>query len=679
MKSPIKIIKAEYGASNEFINVTSIIKNIFIKDNCLKLLKGINLSNLFKDPCFLNEKILKIEILVNNNTLIICGYEHDNMLLNNITIDDETMNKYDIFTSYNNNCKVDFRLFCIKHLNYIRNINLPNFCTKSKYETVLIEYRSFPHTEFLIRNTIIKLGEQWCHTIICGNLNYDYMVRLCSLISNKIKVIKTNYDNLNPSEYSKFLASLEFWNLLHGEKILIYQEDSIIFKNNISDFIKWDYIGAPWPKNNNDNNACVGNGGLSLRTKSVMIEVIKRINIEDTMVNSSTIEYTKLTQSTIIPEDVYFSKNMEDFKIGLLADRESASDFSTEAIVNLDSFGGHNFWLSDYNWKDRIIKKNIIQFKPNFDFSIIEHRGGWKSILQSLQKNNFYNYNSDYDFFDIIELKFMWNENKNFICKNKWCGLIHCTPNTPDFLNTSNIKNLFYNSCFIESLKTCKFIVTFNSYVTNYLNDTFVNLEINVPLYTLKHPVDTENIIFFNYNKFITNNDKKIIQIGQQLRKMSSIYLLDIANFKKLWLTGTKNFNKCKELLKNEILFLNIDETKFKGSVSLHYTNTFYEYDELLSKNIVFIDLFDAAANNTILECIIRSTPIVLNKINPVIEYLGEEYPLYFNDLEEIPSLLTNEKILDAHNYLTKMDKSELGIDFFRKKIMGIAYSNFSN
>lgn len=240
-----------------------------------------------------------------------------------------------------------------------------------------------------------------------------------------------------------------------------------------------------------------------------MIEVIKRINIEDTMVNSSTIEYSKLTQSTVIPEDVYFSKNMEDLNIGLLADRTSASNFSTETIVNIESFGGHNFWLNDYNWKDRIIKKNIIQFKPNFDLSIIEHRGGWKSVLQSLNKNNFYNDSSTYDFFDIIEFKFMWNENKNFVCKNKWAGLIHCTPKTPDFLNTSNIQNLFHNKCFIRSLKTCKFIVTFNKYVTSYLNDTFVNLKINVPLYTLKHPVDTENIILFDYDDFISNNDKK--------------------------------------------------------------------------------------------------------------------------------------------------------------------------
>ena len=39
----------------------------------------------------------------------------------------------------------------------------------------------------------------------------------------------------------------DFWNLFASKKILIHQEDSIIFKNNINDFLKYDYIGAPWP------------------------------------------------------------------------------------------------------------------------------------------------------------------------------------------------------------------------------------------------------------------------------------------------------------------------------------------------------------------------------------------------------------------------------------------------
>jgi hypothetical protein len=680
MKTKINITKAEYGAKNNFIDITSKFKELFLNDNCIKLLKGTNLNDLFTDPCFLNEKIIKINVLVNNKKVTFCDYESDNMLLNNIIINEETMNKYDdIYTVYMHNCKNEFRLFCLNYLSYIRGINLPKFCAKSNYESVLIEYRSFPHTEFLIRNNIIKLGEKWCHTVICGNLNYDYMVRICSMISNKIQVIKTNYDNLTPSEYSQLLSSLEFWKLLDGEKILIYQEDSIIFKNNINDFLKWDYIGAPWPKNNNDNVSRVGNGGLSLRTKSVMMEIINRIDIKNTKINSSTFEYTKLTHSNVIPEDVYFSKNMEDLKIGLLADVESASSFSTEAILNTESFGGHNFWLNDWNWKDRVLKNNIIQFKQNFNLSIIEHRGGWKSILKTLQTNNFYNDNSEYDFFDIIELKFMWNEDINFVCKNKWAGIIHCTHETPEFLNSSNIKNLFYNKCFIESLNNCKFIITFNNYITNFLKDKLVELNTNVAIYTLKHPVDTENIILFDYNNFISNNNKKLLQIGQQLRKMSSIYLLNVKNFEKIWLTGTRKFNKCEELLKKEIEFLKIDKKNLKDSVLMQYTNTFQEYDELLSKNIVFIDLFDAAANNTILECIIRNTPIIVNKLSPIIDYLGEDYPLYFNHLNEVPELLINEKILAAHNYLTKINKDELSIDLFAKKLMEIGYSHFSN
>lgn len=75
-----------------------------------------------------------------------------------------------------------------------------------------------PQLEFLIRNTIIKLGEDWCHTVICGNLNYCDVVEMCSKISSKIDIIKTDYDNLLPFEYSKFLTSLDFWNLLSGEK-----------------------------------------------------------------------------------------------------------------------------------------------------------------------------------------------------------------------------------------------------------------------------------------------------------------------------------------------------------------------------------------------------------------------------------------------------------------------------
>ena len=54
------------------------------------------------------------------------------------------------------NPKVEFRYFCYRYLNYIRNIELSKITKDSKYEAVLIEYRKFPHLEFLIRKRFIK-------------------------------------------------------------------------------------------------------------------------------------------------------------------------------------------------------------------------------------------------------------------------------------------------------------------------------------------------------------------------------------------------------------------------------------------------------------------------------------------------------------------------------------------
>ena len=202
-----------------------------------------------------------------------------------------------------------------------------------------------PHLEFLIRNMIYKLGSEWSHTVVCGSLNYNYMVKMCNNIDKNIKIIKTKFDNLMPPyQYSQFLTTEEFWNMFVGNKILIYQEDSIIFKSNINDFIEYDYVGAPWRKNCGLNIYDVGNGGFSLRTKQIMIDVIKKY---------------PYTYKKRLYEDVYFTKNMIDHNIGKVAKWDVASNFSSELIYNPESLGGHAFWLSNKNWKQHVYDKII--------------------------------------------------------------------------------------------------------------------------------------------------------------------------------------------------------------------------------------------------------------------------------------------------------------------------------
>jgi len=111
--------------------------------------------------------------------------------------------------------------------------------------------------------------------------------------------------------------------------------------------------------------------------------------------------------------------------------------------------------------------------------------------------------------------------------------------------------------------------------------------------------------------------------------------------------------------------------TKIKTVDILEYTNN-EEYDKLLEENIIFINLVDASAVNTVIECIVRNTPIIVNKHPAIIEMLGEEYPLYYdNDSDEtinnqIKKLLENgNKIRKAHNYLSRMNKNRYMIQNF--------------
>jgi hypothetical protein len=118
-------------------------------------------------------------------------------------------------------------------------------------------------------------------------------------------------------------------------------------------------------------------------------------------------------------------------------------------------------------------------------------------------------------------------------------------------------------------------------------------------------------------------------------------------------------------------------------SVEIIENVTNEEYDVLLSKNIVFIHLIDASTVNTILECIARNTPIIVNRHPATIELLGEYYPLYYSSCvssyemnSEIETLLKNGSIKLAYEYLKKKEKTKLQINTFIQDITPFIIQN---
>jgi hypothetical protein len=541
--------------------------------------------------------------------------------------------------------KQEYRVLCQQHTPYIRTLELPIIpVLQQNKEAVFIEFRVLPHFEFIIRNAIHKLGEGWSHTVVCGKLNFGILNMICKSISPQIRVIQSNFNNLTHNDYSEFLCTFEFWNYFYGEKILIYQEDSCIFKKNISEFLQYDYIGAPY--GNIKSKQYVGNGGLSLRSRSCMLEVIHRQPLSTFAIPQFTQDYCDEMRLRYCPEDVYFSINMQTMGIGSVADWDIAHSFSTESLENEDTFGGHQFWKGNKKWKNLIFKHVVRQ--GNIPVILKHpHRGGWNDVISSLKDHQIITPSGSFTFLDIIEKYFMWE--KHHIFTTTWSGIVHYTPNTPSYINC-NINTLFTNPNFIASLPTCKFIICLCNYVKNYMVEKLKDIFPHIKVYALRHPV-CENVKHFDYSKYIQNKNKKLIQIGQQLRRVSSIYKIHAPHHKKIWLTGNSDMRQMMELMYNDARENNVLINK---SVQVQYVIE-KEYDELLTENIVFIDLYDSAANNTVLECIVRKTPIILNRTPGVVEYLGEAYPLFYKNIEEIPILLTPPNLLKGIQYMNAL------------------------
>jgi hypothetical protein len=521
--------------------------------------------------------------------------------------------------------------------------------TPPKKQAILVCFESSPHVEFVIRNIIIKLESSWYHSIICGPHNYEYMEQIAIGISNKISVLKLENCE-NTQQHNQFMKTVEYWEMFSADKLLHYTPTTTIFKRNIDEFMQYDYISA-------SSYHQLGTGSLSLRTRQTMIDILT--NFENMASGQSE-----------TPEDMFFSKLMVERDIGNLADKPASLRFSTEHVNTVGSMGGHNYWAMNVAWKTRVFESVIIQCKPCHNADCLQFRGGWKSVLYRMKDLKFFEENSKIHFFDILEQHF--TPSKTMTCENKWAGIIHLTPNGPPYLNSENIALLFSNQHFLKSLDSCFAFFTLSPYITKYMQGEFEKIQRPINVITLKHPVVQEDIIPFSFEKFQNNSEKILIQIGQQYRKMTSIYHVSVPeNYSKMWLTGTKLFERLNQIMKLEQKHIKKSITPYmRNTVKMYYTQTYEEYDEYLSKNIVFIDLFDAAANNTVLECIVRKTPIIVNKIPGVIDYLGEDYPLYFSDLEDVPALLSEEKLLEAHEYLKKMDCADVEIDYFIKKLM---------
>lgn len=95
--------------------------------------------------------------------------------------------------------------------------------------------------------------------------------------NSNFEVVKI--ENLDYEKYNKFIV-YELHKYLDTDYVLIVQDDGYVINTEkwSDEFLKYDYIGAPWPLPSDSfsfrdiygNIVRVGNGGFSLRTKKLL-------------------------------------------------------------------------------------------------------------------------------------------------------------------------------------------------------------------------------------------------------------------------------------------------------------------------------------------------------------------------------------------------------------------------
>ncbi len=284
--------------------------------------------------------------------------------------------------------------------------------------------------------------------------------------------------------------------------------------------------------------------------------------------------------------------------------------------------------------------------------------GGWGSVSDQLSR--IWKKNPKFNL-----ITFLWEAYQSFgerLSSCSWVGIEHLVNYCPDYYENvlgrmptiSNFYNKLWNKGIIQN--NCQGLL----FTSRYTLDSNINIPYlnNINTDVSYHPILPDySCKEFSMDLFRSNEEKTLINLGWFNRNFAFFERLNVDNFYKQFVFGGMDDWKYK-------IFLADMQYHGISSIITHVSDklTDYELDEILSKNLIFVNLYDSSANNAIINAIQRKCPILLNRLPACEEYLGCEYPLFYENLDDINNLLSLERIEQAHEYLKNLDTSKFSL-----------------
>lgn len=317
---------------------------------------------------------------------------------------------------------------------------------------------------------------------------------------------------------------------------------------------------------------------------------------------------------------------------------------------------------------NKVEQELVIDVKKKLNFAATpsdwnHHRaGGFCAVIDIAKKQLHHDYALTL-FIPTVEQYFL---ECNYQLQKPWIGIIHQAP-VSDTIWVADVDRLLHSPQFLASIKYCQGLFTLSTYLRDYIKLRLPdNLAVAIPVARLFYPISAKI-----QTPTIMNVRLSIVMIGG--------YMRDIDDFLKLVVPN--NFEKI--ILLNEMdnirpKYLHEFTTQYNIKIINRLSDD--EYEQLLLTSIPFLSLkSDGIASTLLIECIWSCTPILVRRFQSMEEYLGRDYPLFFNSIDQAASLLSfdmnnnNCLQLNAMNYLANMNKDHLTSEAFIHSIASSA------
>jgi ADP-ribosyl-[dinitrogen reductase] hydrolase len=254
---------------------------------------------------------------------------------------------------------------------------------------------------------------------------------------------------------------------------------------------------------------------------------------------------------------------------------------------------------------------------------------------------------------------------------------------------------LFENDAFVSSLEHCLGIFVFSRVAKEWWAKKLGALNLPIPVDVLCYPAPSaEPAKTFKMTEFLANPARMIIQVGTWGRRTLPFLVWNGAAGKLrlsecLWVRkgvlSKRNYaDWAKDLIPTRVSDNRDDDCadQFRrdlaafvqtciNSAEVVVAQSHRAYDELLSKNILFVNLVDASTVRIVVDALVRNCPIFVNRIPALEEVLGRNYPLFYTTDADLQSLMTVDRIKSASIYLSQVDKGALAPTQFVRDLVG--------